>query len=121
MCFYCNVVKERGTGPFSYQLTKTTLQEIEFIRHGILSAEELDAFGSILEIAGKKFGQRRTPYSRPREETKKVSSVDKSIADLESMGVRIYGLNESHAGISNGEISWDYITGYDNQKRYVPW
>ncbi|KAK4284319.1 hypothetical protein QN277_001171 [Acacia crassicarpa] len=102
-----------------YPIISPDKAEIEFIKHGSLSTEELDAFVSILEIAGKKLGQRRAPYRRPRGETEKVPSVDKSIANLESMGVRIYGLNEPQMGISNGEISWDNIAGYDNQKREI--
>lgn len=95
------------------------LQEIEFIKQGSLSPQELDAFVSVLQLAGTKLGQKRTSQKRPRDDTEKVPSIDKSIASLESMGVRVYGLNEPHTSISNGEISWDNIAGYDNQKRYV--
>ncbi|KAL2580123.1 hypothetical protein AAZV13_15G103800 [Glycine max] len=93
--------------------------EIEFIKQGDLSPEELDAFVSVLQLAGNKLGQRNTLERKPREETEKVPSVDKSISDLEGMGVRIYGLDEP-VGISNdGEISWDNIAGYEHQKRVV--
>ncbi|XP_054785442.1 uncharacterized protein LOC129291977 isoform X2 [Prosopis cineraria] len=102
-----------------YPIIRPDKAEIEFIKHGNLSTEELDAFASILEIAGKKLGQRRTPDSRPRGETEKVPSADKSIASLESMGVRVYGLNEPHTGVSNGEMAWDSIAGYDKQKREI--
>ncbi|KAK7412701.1 hypothetical protein VNO78_04258 [Psophocarpus tetragonolobus] len=93
--------------------------EIEFIKQGDLSPEELDAFISALQLAGNKLGHRNTLERKPREETEKVPSVDKSISDLEGMGVRIYGLNEP-VGISNdGEISWDNIAGYEHQKRVI--
>ncbi|TKY72199.1 nucleoside-triphosphatase protein [Spatholobus suberectus] len=93
--------------------------EIEFIKQGNLSPEELDAFISVLKLAGNKLGQRSTLERKPREETEKVPSVDKSISDLEGMGVRIYGLDEP-VGISNdGEISWDNIAGYEHQKRVI--
>ena len=65
-----------------------------------MSPEELDAFVSVLQLAGNKLGQRNTLERKPREETEKVPSVDKSISDLEGMGVRIYGLDEP-VGISH--------------------
>ncbi|XP_027367085.1 probable 26S proteasome regulatory subunit 10B isoform X2 [Abrus precatorius] len=92
--------------------------EIEFIKQGSLSPEELDAFISVLQLAGNKLGLRNPLERRPREETQKVPSVDKSISDLKGMGVRIYGLDEP-MGISNGKISWDNIAGYDHQKRVI--
>ncbi|XP_061340804.1 uncharacterized protein LOC133287254 [Gastrolobium bilobum] len=92
--------------------------EIEFIKQGNLSPEELDAFISVLQLAGNKMGQRNTFERKPREETEQDQSVDKSISGLEAMGVRIYGLDEP-IGISNGEISWDNIAGYEHQKRVI--
>lgn len=84
-----------------------------------MDPKELDAFVSVLQVAGTKLGQRRTLERRSRDEAEKVPSVDKSIASLESMGVRVYGLGEPGICISNGEISWDNIAGYGDQKRYV--
>ncbi|XP_020220961.1 cell division control protein 48 homolog D isoform X3 [Cajanus cajan] len=93
--------------------------EIEFIKQGNLSPEELDAFVSALQLAGNELRQRNTLERKPREEVEMVPPVDKSISELEGMGVRIYGLNES-AGLSNaGEISWDNIAGYEPQKRVI--
>lgn len=94
-------------------------QEIEFIKQGELSPEELDAFVSVLQLAGNKLGQRSSLERKPKEETEKVPSVDKSISDLEGMGVRIYGLDEPVGISKDGEISWDNIAGYEHQKRYV--
>lgn len=95
------------------------MQEIEFIKQGELSPEELDAFISVLQLAGNKLGQKSTLERKPREETEKVPSVDKSISDLEGMGVRIYGLDEPVGILKDAEISWDNIAGYEHQKRYV--
>jgi hypothetical protein len=95
-----------------------SLQEIEFMKQGNLSAEELDAFVSILQLAGNRFVERNPLEKKPREETEQAPSVDKSISSLEAMGVRTYGLKEP-IGMSNGEISWDIIAGYEHQKRYV--
>ncbi|KAE9599085.1 putative adenosinetriphosphatase [Lupinus albus] len=92
--------------------------EIEFIKEGSLSPEELDAFVSILQLAGNKTTQRNTLEKKPREENEQVPSADVSISSLEAMGVRIYGLDEP-IGISNGEISWDNIAGYEHQKRVI--
>ncbi|XP_057431529.1 cell division control protein 48 isoform X2 [Lotus japonicus] len=94
--------------------------EIEFLKEGNLSAEELDAFISVLQLAGTKLGQRNTLERKPREESESAPSADKSVSSLEAMGVRIYGLNEP-IGMSTGEneISWDNIAGYEQQKRII--
>ncbi|GLT72659.1 hypothetical protein SLA2020_445710 [Shorea laevis] len=91
--------------------------EIEFIKPGSLSPKELDALVSVLELAGGKLGQNKT--LKPREGTARVPSAEKSVASLESMGVRIYGLDEARDFSSNSEISWDNIAGYDQQKREI--
>ncbi|GAU25760.1 hypothetical protein TSUD_222170 [Trifolium subterraneum] len=92
--------------------------EIEFMKQGNLSAEELDAFVSILQLAGNKLVERNPLARKPREETEQVPSVDKAISSLEDMGVRTYGLKEP-IGVSNDEISWDIIAGYEHQKRVI--
>ncbi|CAJ1962570.1 unnamed protein product [Sphenostylis stenocarpa] len=93
--------------------------EIEFIKRGELCPEELDAFISVLQLAGDKLGQRSTLERKPKEETENVPSVNKSISDLERMGVRIYGLDEPIVIPKDGEISWDSIAGYEHQKRVI--
>ncbi|KAL1358568.1 hypothetical protein AAHE18_04G043100 [Arachis hypogaea] len=104
---------------FFHSLIGSDKAEIELIKQGNLSPEELDAFVSVLQLAGSKMGQRSAPLERKsREETEQSPSVDKSISSLEAMGVRIYGLNEP-IGISNGEVSWDNIAGYEHQKRVI--
>lgn len=84
-----------------------------------MSSNELEALVSVLELAGGKLGQNWTLERKPREGTARVPSVEKSVASLESMGVKIYGLDEAPVYSSNIEISWDNIAGYDQQKRYV--
>ncbi|XVF27955.1 hypothetical protein REPUB_Repub14bG0153600 [Reevesia pubescens] len=93
-------------------LIKTDRAVIEFIKEGSLNPKELDALVSTLKLAGEKLKQRNTMVKKPRE-----ASSQKSIAGLEDMGVRIYGLDAPHQHNSYSEISWDNITGYDQQKR----
>ncbi|XP_027932402.1 cell division control protein 48 homolog D isoform X2 [Vigna unguiculata] len=102
-----------------HSLVGSDKAEIEFIKQGELSPEELDAFISVLQLAGNKLGQKSTLERKPREETEKVPSVDKSISDLEGMGVRIYGLDEPVGILKDAEISWDNIAGYEHQKRLI--
>ncbi|KAK4788537.1 hypothetical protein SAY86_019856 [Trapa natans] len=56
---------------------------------------------------------------RPRDSNTVKASPEKAIANLESMGVRIYGVNEPHDSFSKKVISWDNIAGYDQQKREI--
>lgn len=90
--------------------------EIEFLKQGSFSPAELDALVSILQIAGEKSGHSRT---LERRNPSAVPSTNKSIASLESMGVRVFGLDEPRVGSSSDEISWDTIAGYDQQKREI--
>lgn len=82
------------------------------MKQGSFTFEELDALASILQFAGeqKRFGL------VPRRDTAQVPKSDKTISDLEAMGVKVYGLN-SNLEDPNADISWDNIAGYDNQKR----
>jgi AAA+ superfamily predicted ATPase len=90
--------------------------EVEFIKKGSLTTEELEAFVSALGVAGTKAGQNKGSGSRG---STRDSSTDKSISQLESMGVRIYGVNKPLGDDSMDEISWDNIAGYDQQKREI--
>ncbi|XWS19360.1 hypothetical protein CRYUN_Cryun31cG0009100 [Craigia yunnanensis] len=92
--------------------------EIEFIKQGSLNAKELDAFVSALELAGGRFAQSRTLVTKPREGSPQMPA-QKSIASLEAMGVKIYGLDAPHQNNSYSEVSWDNIAGYDQQKREI--
>lgn len=88
------------------------------MKDGTLSPKELDALVSALLLAGTKLWQNSTVERKPREDTTtQMPSADKLIASLESMGVRIYGINEPNLSSTRKEISWDNIAGYDQQKR----
>lgn len=97
----------------------TYIQEIEFIKKGSLTSEELDALVSVLQLAGRRFGQNRTLERKPKEGITQNPRAGKTVAALESMGVRIYGLDEPQLNTSKSEISWENIAGYDQQKRYI--
>ncbi|CAN8308425.1 unnamed protein product [Cochlearia groenlandica] len=90
--------------------------EVEFIKKGSLTNLELEAFVSALQVAGTKTGQNKGGLNSTRE-----PSTDKTISQLESMGVRIYGVNKPLGGDDDSidEISWDNIAGYDQQKREI--
>ncbi|CAH8329710.1 unnamed protein product [Eruca vesicaria subsp. sativa] len=90
--------------------------EVEFIKKGSLTTEELEAFVSALQVAGTKPGQNKGSGGRG---SARDTSTDKSISQLESMGVRIYGVNKPLGDDSVDEISWDNIAGYDQQKREI--
>ncbi|PON52154.1 Spastin [Parasponia andersonii] len=93
----------------------TSDKELEFIKPGSLSAKELDAFVSALQLAAGKFRENNTM------ERKQMPSSDKSksVSNLESMGVRVYGLDEPLLNSPNSEISWENIAGYYQQKREI--
>lgn len=95
------------------------MQEIEFIKKGSLSSGELDALVSVLQLAGGRLGQNRTLERKLRDGITQKPSADKTVAALESMGIKIYGLNEPQMNSPNSEISWDNIAGYNQQKRYI--
>ncbi|KAL3627428.1 hypothetical protein CASFOL_028791 [Castilleja foliolosa] len=89
--------------------------EIEFMKPGSFTSEELEALASILQAAG----QPRTLELRPRADASRTPTKDKTIASLEGMGVKIYGLKEPNAELQKVDITWDNIAGYDNQKREI--
>ncbi|KAF8409613.1 hypothetical protein HHK36_005691 [Tetracentron sinense] len=92
--------------------------EIEFIKQGSFSPKELDALVSALKLAGGKATARRA-LERRRGDSERLPSLEKSVATLEGMGVKVFGLNGPHVVSSNNEISWDNIAGYDQQKREI--
>uniref|UniRef100_A0A5B7BWY3 AAA+ ATPase domain-containing protein n=1 Tax=Davidia involucrata TaxID=16924 RepID=A0A5B7BWY3_DAVIN len=89
--------------------------EIEFMKKGRFSPKELDALVSVLQLAG----QTKTVERKSRGDTARMPSAEKSVASLEAMGVRIYGLKEPNVGSPKTEISWDNIAGYNEQKREI--
>ncbi|KAL9146730.1 hypothetical protein ABFS82_13G129600 [Erythranthe guttata] len=89
--------------------------EIEFMKQGSFTFEELDALASILQLAG----QPKRVEVRPREDAARTSTMDKTVSSLEGMGVKVYGLKQPYIENPNVDISWDNIAGYDNQKREI--
>ncbi|ONI09866.1 hypothetical protein PRUPE_4G014800 [Prunus persica] len=79
---------------FRSVITPSDKADIEFMKEGSLSPEELDALVAALQLAGAKLGQNSTLERRPREDITQVPSSELLIASLKSMGVRIYGINE---------------------------
>ncbi|CAN1157192.1 Cell division control protein 48 [Linum perenne] len=90
-------------------LVNTDKAEIEFLKNGTLSAVELDALVSTLQLAGGKL----------QNSERKPVAIDKSVASLKGMGVQIYGLEAPVMNSTSNEISWDNIAGYDKQKREI--
>ncbi|XP_022716159.1 proteasome-associated ATPase-like isoform X2 [Durio zibethinus] len=101
-----------------HSLISSDKAEIEFIKQGSLNPKELDALVSVLELAGARFARSSTLVKKPREGSPRMPA-QKSIASLEAMGVRIYGLDAPHQNNSYCEISWDNIAGYEQQKREI--
>ncbi|XP_042026169.1 probable spastin homolog spas-1 isoform X2 [Salvia splendens] len=89
--------------------------EIELMKQGSFTSEELDALASVLQLAGKP----RSFGLGPKGGAAQVPAVDKTISNLEGMGVKIYGLKSPNLEDPNADISWDNIAGYDNQKREI--
>ncbi|KAL6520521.1 hypothetical protein OROHE_017109 [Orobanche hederae] len=89
--------------------------EIEFMKPGSFTSEELDAFASLLQAAG----QPKSLELRPRGDAARIPTMDKTIASLEGMGVKVYGLKQPIAEQPKVDITWENIAGYDNQKREI--
>ncbi|KAK3017717.1 hypothetical protein RJ639_003073 [Escallonia herrerae] len=87
--------------------------EIEFIKLGGFSTKERDALVSVLQLAGPN----RTLDRRPRGDV--ARTTEKSVASLEAMGVKVYGLNVPKTEFYKEEMSWDSIAGYGQQKREI--
>ncbi|KAL2467110.1 P-loop containing nucleoside triphosphate hydrolase superfamily protein [Abeliophyllum distichum] len=96
-------------------LISTDKAEIEFMKQGSFSPEELDALASVLQLAG----QQKSLEVRPRGDASRVPSVDKTVSSLEGMGVKVYGLAQSNVDQPKADISWDNIAGYNHQKREI--
>lgn len=89
--------------------------EIEFMKSGSLTDEELNALVTVLQLAG----QRKTAELSPRGSEAKASSLKTTVSNLEAMGVKIYGLSEPNVDEPKDEISWDNLAGYSQQKREI--
>ncbi|KAF3329113.1 meiotic spindle formation protein mei-1 isoform X1 [Carex littledalei] len=98
--------------------------EIEFIKKGRFNSKELDAVVSALKLAGRKdlkgsSGKNSKAYASRKGSTRESPSSEKALSDLEAMGVRIYGLDETTGTPADGTVSWENIAGYDEQKREI--
>lgn len=102
-----------------HSLITSDKTEIEFIKQGSLSSKELDSLVSVLQLASGRLGESGSFERKSREGSTQMPSSEKSISSLEAMGVKVYGLDESHDYSSKNEISWDNIAGYDQQKREI--
>lgn len=77
---------------------------------------------SALKLAGQKdlkgsSGKNSKAYASRKGSTRELQSSEKALSDLEAMGVRIYGLDETTGTPADGTVSWENIAGYDEQKR----
>jgi hypothetical protein len=96
-------------------------QEVEFIKPGSFSLKELEGLVSALKLAGQKdvktsSGKASTKGSGQRY--KHAPSIEKIVSDLEAMGVRVYGFDETSSVPVDGTVMWENIAGYEHQKRY---
>ena len=74
---------------------------------------------SVLQFASERVEQSKTLERRPSRDAPPIYSAQKSIANLEAMGVRVFGVEQPPGLLSKNEVLWDNIAGYDQQKRYV--
>jgi len=99
-------------------------QEIEFIKRGSFSLKELEALVSALKIAGEKnvkgSSGKNTPRKGNGQRSKHVPSLEKIVSDLDAMGVRVYGFDETSSVPMDGTVIWENLAGYEPQKRHVP-
>ncbi|XP_020168989.3 uncharacterized protein [Aegilops tauschii subsp. strangulata] len=96
--------------------------EIEFIKPDSFSSKELEGLVSALKIAGQKdvktsSGKASTKGSGQRY--KHLPSIEKTVSDLEDMGVRVYGFDETSSVPMDGTVMWENIAGYEHQKREI--
>lgn len=88
--------------------------------------KELEALISALKVAGEKDvkgssgkGNKNTPRKGNSQRSKHVPSMEKIVSDLEAMGVRVYGFDETSSVPMDGTVIWENLAGYEPQKRYV--
>ncbi|RLM80973.1 katanin p60 ATPase-containing subunit A-like 1 isoform X1 [Panicum miliaceum] len=100
--------------------------EIEFIKRGSFSLKELEALISALKVAGEKDvkgssgkGNKNTPRKGSGQRSKHIPSMEKIISDLEAMGVRVYGFDETSSIPMDGTVIWENLAGYEPQKREI--
>ncbi|XP_015688369.1 outer mitochondrial transmembrane helix translocase [Oryza brachyantha] len=110
-------------------LVGSEYSEIEFIKRGRFSLNELEALISVLRFVGQKDVKKSSvkgnkSYTTGKgngQRSKHVPSMEKIISDLEGMGVRVYGFDETSSVPmdGNGTVMWENIAGYEAQKREI--
>lgn len=96
-------------------------QEIEFIKPDSFSSKELEGLVSALKIAGQKdvkTSSGKASHKGSGQRSKHLPSIEKTVSDLEDMGVRVYGFDETSSVPMDGTVMWENIAGYEHQKRY---
>ncbi|KAG0534202.1 hypothetical protein BDA96_04G259400 [Sorghum bicolor] len=104
-------------------LVGSDYSEIEFIKRGSFSLKELEALVSALKIAGEKnvkgSSGKNTPRKGNGQRSKHVPSLEKTVSDLDAMGVRVYGFDETSSVPMDGTVIWENLAGYEPQKREI--
>ncbi|KAK3155232.1 hypothetical protein QOZ80_2BG0200600 [Eleusine coracana subsp. coracana] len=100
--------------------------EVEFIKPGTFTLKELEAVISALKIAGEKdvksSSGKENKYTQRKgngQRSKPIPSMDKTISDLEAMGVKVYGFDETSSVPMDGTMIWENLAGYEPQKREI--
>ncbi|KAM0927227.1 hypothetical protein ACQ4PT_003294 [Festuca glaucescens] len=96
--------------------------EIEFIKPGSFSLKELEGLVSALKLAGQKdvkASSGKTSTKGSGQRSKYAPSIEKIVSDLEAMGVRVYGFDETSSVPVDGTVMWENIAGYEPQKREI--
>ncbi|GJN22231.1 hypothetical protein PR202_gb09781 [Eleusine coracana subsp. coracana] len=102
------------------------IEEVEFIKPGTFTLKELEAVISALKIAGEKdvksSSGKENKYTQRKgngQRSKPIPSMDKTISDLEAMGVKVYGFDETSSVPMDGTMIWENLAGYEPQKREI--
>uniref|UniRef100_A0A0E0K0W0 AAA+ ATPase domain-containing protein n=1 Tax=Oryza punctata TaxID=4537 RepID=A0A0E0K0W0_ORYPU len=98
--------------------------EVEFIKRGGFSLRELEALTGVLKLVGQKDVKGNKSYTTRKgngQRSKHVPFMEKTISDLEGMGVRVYGFDETSSipMDGSGTVMWENIAGYEPQKREI--
>uniref|UniRef100_A0A0D9VKU2 AAA+ ATPase domain-containing protein n=1 Tax=Leersia perrieri TaxID=77586 RepID=A0A0D9VKU2_9ORYZ len=101
-------------------LVGSEYSEIEFIKRGGFSLKELEALICVLKLVGHGKGNKSNRKGNGQR-SKRVPSMEKIVSDLEGMGVRVYGFDETSSipMDGSGNVMWENIAGYDSQKREI--
>lgn len=103
-------------------LVGSEYSEIEFIKPSSFSLKELEALISALKLAGQKDIKASSGKASSKgkdQRSKHLPSIDKTVSDLEAMGVKVYGFDEASSVPMDGTLMWENIAGYEPQKREI--